>query len=78
MFAVKYNSMQHLRRFIFNPVNSHVMQTFQERLMLKTECKNLTHRRGKYSLVETMSPGNNRDIKLMRSVRTAATCNATE
>lgn len=70
--------MQHLRRFIFNPVNSHVIQTFQERRMLKTECKNFTYRRGKYSLVEAMSPGNNRDIKLVRSVRAAATCNTTE
>ena len=77
MFAVKYNSMQDLR-FILNPVNSHVMPTFQEQGMLKTECKSLTHRCGKDSLVEAMSPGNNRDIKLMRSVRAAATCNKTK
>ena len=77
MFAVKYNSMQDLR-FIFTPVNLHVMPTFQEQGLLKTECKSLTHRRGKDSFVEAMSPGNNGDIKLMRSVRAAATCNTTE
>lgn len=78
MFAVKCISMEHLRTFSSNPVNLHVIQTFQERRMLKTECKNFTYRRDKYSLIKAVSSGYNRNIKLVRSMRPAATCNSTE